>query len=156
MGVKVTDRDRGYAALMKRLKAEKLSLTVGVHEAEGSEPHGDEMTVADLATIHEFGLGHVPERSFLRAWADEQAEEIKKDLGGIGKAVAEGKLTAEQGLERFGSLAVGQIQQRIVAGIDPPLAEETVKRKGSSTPLVDTGQLKSSITYVVKKGDGES
>ncbi len=153
MAAKVVDRDRGYRELMKRLKAAKLSLTVGVHQTEGAEPHG-ELTVADIATIHEFGLGNVPERSFLRAWADENVEEIKKDLGGIGIAVVEGKLTAEQGLERFGVLAVGQIQKRIVAGIEPPLAPATIKRKGSSTPLVDTGQLKSAITYEVKKAAG--
>jgi hypothetical protein len=152
MSAKVVDRDRGYAALMKRLKAEKITLTVGVHEAEASEPHDGELTIGDLAAIHEFGLGHVPERSFLRAWADESVEENKNVLGDIGRAVAEGKYDLETGLDRFGVYAVGAIQRRIVEGIEPPLADETIKRKGSSTPLIDTGQLKSAITFEVKKG----
>ena len=31
----------------------------------------------------------------------------------------------------------------------PPLAESTIRRKGSSNPLIDTGQLRSSITWQV-------
>ena len=30
-------------------------------------------------------------------------------------------------------------------------AESTIKQKGSSKPLIDTGQLRKSITHVVKK-----
>ena len=42
------------------------------------------------------------------------------------------------------------MQARIVAGIAPPLAASTLKRKGrKSTPLILTGQLRSSLTYAV-------
>lgn len=54
-------------------------------------------------------------------------------------------------LERVGLWAQGSIQQRISDGIPPPNAESTIRRKGSSTPLIDTGQLRTSIKYRVKR-----
>lgn len=154
MASTVKDRDRGYAALMKRIRAAqgKPIVTVGIHEAEGGASHGeDDLSVAELGEIHEYGLG-VPERSFIRAWADENQQEHEGQLRKIGEAVVKGTVPSiEQGLERFGLLAVGQIQQRIADGIEPELAASTIAAKGSSTPLVDTGVLRSSITSKVSK-----
>jgi hypothetical protein len=41
------------------------------------------------------------------------------------------------------------VQMRISQGIPPALAQATVDRKKSSVPLVDTGQLRSAITWQV-------
>ena len=60
--------------MLKRTKklARQRGVTVGVHSGEGAAPSGDgALSVLDVATIHEFGLGHNPERSFVRAFADE-------------------------------------------------------------------------------------
>jgi hypothetical protein len=66
------------------------------------------------------------------------------------RTVIEGKRTSDQVLEILGQRAVGQIQERIASGIAPANAPSTVAKKGSSTPLIDTGVLRSSITYQVK------
>jgi hypothetical protein len=47
---------------------------------------------------------------------------------------------------------VGVIKQRIANGIAPPNSPYTIARKGSSKPLIDTGQLRNSITYQVEIG----
>lgn len=153
---KITDKDRGLKALFGQLKNSKhLVLTVGVHGPEGSEPHeGGGITVAQLATIHEFGLGRSPERSFIRAWADEKQADHMNALRAIGREVLKGTYSAMIGLERLGVLFVGEIQARISGGISPPLMGKTIERKGSSVPLIDTGQLRSSIRYRIKK-EGE-
>lgn len=167
-GGSVRDQDQGLDALIGRVKDSKgLVLTVGIHGPEGAEEHkapeGSDKpaggqdgeakppTVADIATVHEYGLGNNPERSWLRGWADEQKAQNEANMKKIGQAVVEGKFTAQTGLERAGNLFVGQIQARIVAGIAPPLTEQTIKRKGSSTPLVNTGQMKSAIRFKVGK-----
>lgn len=159
---KVRDIDKGFNALMKRLvsAADPTSLTVGIHEAEGSEQkkeeHGtSELTLVEIAAIHEFGLAEpdIPRRSFITDWADENAERHKGQLRTMAKAVIKGAVESEsQALERLGNLYVGEVQKRIAEGIEPPLAESTIKRKGSSKPLIDTGQLRSAVTYLVKKG----
>jgi hypothetical protein len=151
MSSRVTDTDKGYAAMRRRVTGAQAQLTVGIHEAEGaaSKEGADGTTVLEVAAYHEFGLG-VPRRSFIADWEDEAAEKHKQQLSAKAKAVIAGTVpSVEQGLERLGNLYVGEVQKRIADGIDPPLAESTIRRKDSSKPLIDTGQLRSSIAYRV-------
>ncbi len=108
----------------------------------------------EVATINEFGLG-VPERSFIRDWADQNQAKNEERLKAIGIQVLKGSYTVDVGLGRLGALFQGEIQQRISSGIAPPNAPSTIARKESSTPLIDTGQLRSSILWkVTKVGEG--
>jgi hypothetical protein len=43
------------------------------------------------------------------------------------------------------------MQQRIADRIDPPNAASTIKRKGSSVPLIDEGILRTSILGQVER-----
>jgi hypothetical protein len=144
----IRDVDKGYRKAIANAAALNAShgAKVGILE---DKPYDDGMTVADVAMIHEYGLGDAPERSWLRAWVDENQAAIEARLKTEVEAALFGKRTAEQAMERFGLWAVGEIKKRIIAGIGPALADETVKRKGSSTPLIDSGQLLSSITHQV-------
>lgn len=134
-----------------------LSVTVGIHAEEGAATHeGEAATVAEIGTFHEFGFG-VPQRSFIRAWADENEALNKKRLRKIAEAVKSGHISSPRtGLNRFGILAVGEIQERIANGIEPELAESTIRQKGSTVPLIDTGVLRSSITHRVGKAGASS
>lgn len=158
-GGHVDDKDHGFKKLRERIaKQGRVSVTVGIHEAEGSKPHEGQggLTVEDVGVFHEYGTVTIPQRSFLRGWADENETANKERLQKIAQAVLKGAIpSAEIGLERFGLYAVGSIQRRISDGIEPPLAASTIKRKGSSVPLIDTGQLRSSITHRIVKGSGE-
>lgn len=149
----VRDVDRGLKALLQRItpKAVTPAVEVGVLEGDGEQQYADsEATVLDVATWNEFGTEDIPARSFLRGWADENESANVERMRRIGQAVMQGKLpSVEAGLARFGVFAVGSIQKRIADGISPENAPSTVARKGSSTPLIDTGQLRSSITYRV-------
>lgn len=145
----VRDTDRGYRELVDRIFGlKKPKISVGILEGEGAQAHGD-TTVADVATINEFGLG-VPERSFLRAWFDENEERAYEALRRLFVSVVEGKRTKEQALDVFGLWVQGQIQQRMADGISPPNAASTIAKKGSSTPLINVGQLRSSVTFKVE------
>lgn len=144
------DVDYGYADLVNRiftLGAPKVS--VGIFETDGSKMYVDGATVLDVATFHEFGLG-VPERSFLRGWFDENIDRSVEALRRLLVSVIEGKRTKEQALELFGVWLQGEIQQRIAAGISPAITFETAHRKGSTVALIDTGQLRSSVTFKIE------
>ncbi len=147
----IVDKDHGANALIKAMlrAANGPELRVGILSkgAEAAEGSPD-LTVADVATFNEFGLG-VPERSFIRAWYDEQGAANRAKFRALSARVLRGELTQERMLEQLGLLFVGQIQQRITDGIAPENAESTKKQKGSSKPLIDTGQLRQSITYEV-------
>lgn len=136
---------------MKRIaKGKRAQITVGVHDTEGAATSGG-ATIADIAAFNEFGTERIPARSFIRAWADESIAENKRILSAIARNVVTGKATAEQGLDQAGLRFVGEIQNRISNGVQPPNAPSTIARKGSSTPLIDTGQLRSSIRHRVVK-----
>lgn len=163
---KMSDTDRGYRALIRRLLevAPRVSFTVGIHAAEGDAQYehptdrggpvdNTVITLSELGEIHEFGLG-VPQRSWLGDWFDENQPRLVKQISGVAKAVLKGKVDSLQnGFEQLGSLYVGEIQKRIAQRIDPPLSEYTIKKKGSSVPLIDTEQLRSAITFKVTTGD---
>lgn len=154
-GAKVTVKDNGYDALMKRLEdaaKKRINVTVGIHEDDGSQQHsGGGGTIAEVMARHELGLG-VPRRSFIGDYVDENEADLKNKLRQIGKAVVQGTVaSAEQGLDRFGLLQVGEVQRRIRDGIEPELDDSTIERKGSDTPLIDTGEGWSSIRHRIEK-----
>lgn len=150
--VAIKDEDRGYAALVKAVfELRKPRIDVGILEGDASHGEGG-ATILDIATWAEFGTQTEPARSFLRAWFDEDEEHLREVVGELLERVLRGELTKDQALEQLGAYAVGRVQQRIADGIDPPNAPSTVKHKGSSTPLIDTGLLRSSVSYKVDPG----
>jgi len=126
-------------------------VSVGIHEAEGAEPHKGTTgaTVAEIGGFHEFGFG-VPRRSFIADWFDQSLEQNRKTLFKICQPAVRNPEYLDTALTRFAAWAVGQVQARIAAGIEPPLAPSTLRQKArhghaKETPLIDTGQLRSSI-----------
>jgi phage gpG-like protein len=150
--------DKGYDALIKRTTemGKNGTLTVGIHAGPGSAPKDvpegqkapkSPVTVLDVANWMEFGTATIPARSFIRAWADENQEQCRKDIYDALRSVATGRqgMTYKRAFNLLGQKFVGMIQQRMAQGIPPPLKY----REG--TPLIDTGQLRSSVTYEVKR-----
>lgn len=120
-------------------------MEVGVLGQNAAREEGEGVTVAMVAEWAEYGIGQ-PERSWLRGWIDEAGPEIERRMAAETRAVLAGTRTQAQAHARLGAWAVGEIQLRISRGIAPENAQSTIDRKGSSTPLIDTGQLRSSIT----------
>lgn len=143
--VRIKDTDKGLKAVVKRLNTGMGSVAVGVF-ADKSGAYKGGTTVVQVAEIHEFGLG-VPRRSFIADWADQNRGAINAQLKNLAIGIASNQITAPQARELFGTWAVGEVQKRISSGIPPALAESTIKRKGSSTPLIDSGQLRANVTF---------
>lgn len=153
MAVEIKDVDHGYEALRRRVFGfGDPKLSVGILEGQGGEEAkgSSGATLLEIAIDNEFGTDRIPARSFVRAWFDESKAEIKAQLRNVMIGIIKGKLTKEQALERVGLWAAGQMQARIARGIAPPNAEATVRQKGSSTPLIATGQLRGAISYKVE------
>lgn len=157
MSVTITDRDNGWRAMLERAHelAKKGPLVkVGILDdapkdvAPGSSPSA--YTLVEVAAVHEFGSEHVPQRSFLRATIDSKGAELKRLLNVVATNAFQGKTTLKQGLGQVGAKAAAWVQRAIAQGVPPPLAESTIARKGSSKPLIDTGQLRSAITHRVE------
>jgi hypothetical protein len=159
---KVTKNTKGLDALVKRVTPlSKYEAHVGILASKGgttahvgAASKGQTITLLELAAIHEFGSpkANIPERSFIRSTFNNPAgqEELKRVYAKLAKAVMNGKMTAEKALELLGMQAM--VKNTILSGegVPPPNAISTIIAKGSSRPLVDTGQLVGSITYEVR------
>lgn len=161
----VRDVDQGAKKLIADLKAlGKLRVRVGVladgpkktAATDGGRAKGTRATLLEVAAVHEFGApaAGIPQRSFIRATVDLRQAEIAKTQEALAAQVAAGAVAPRAALERLGAAVGGMIQARIAEGIGPALKPATIARKGSDKPLVDTGQLRSSVTWQV--GDGGS
>jgi hypothetical protein len=144
--VSIRDRkDPKYDRIIREFSAVRNAhITVGVHAAEGAASDGG-ATVADIAEWNEFGTDRIPSRSFIGSWFDEREKRFPAAI----KAEIEGAVRRGTSVtEAFQTLAVtfqADVQRRIAQGIEPANTDSTIKRKGSSTPLIDTGVLRSAI-----------
>lgn len=126
-------------------------VVVGVPENKSSRNDG-ELGNADIAFIHEMGdpARDLPERSFLRSTMAERRQAYQELAAKVMRKVLAGDMTVEHALELIGLAAAGDVQETIEQGEFAPLAPETIRRKGSSKPLIDKGQLRQSITSEVR------
>lgn len=157
----VDTRDNGYRRLFENIADArgKTLIRAGVFEgpprrAEHGE-HSEPLTNAEVAAVQEFGIGHNPERSFIRSTVDAKQDEINTRLRAVGGGVFKGREEVQNEAGLFGEWFVGEMKRRIISNeITPPDSPETIARKGSSTTLVDSAQLLSSLTFDVKQGGG--
>lgn len=156
---KVIDIDKGWRGILQRVVAaaqEKKMVTVGIQGSEADEDHGGISNVR-LAGVHEFGAEiqtsrgviKIPERSFIRSTVDDNAG-YKEPIAALAGKVLIGALTAGKALALLGEKVSSDMKRKIEKGIDPPNAQSTIDAKGSKKPLIDTAQMKNSITYEVK------
>lgn len=145
-------KDTGNKNLNKlaaELKKSGKYVKVGLPDS----PHRDSgLTLAQLGGIHEYGApgAGIPERPFLAVAIRKELDDLMR-LNIINlKLILHNGQTFEGALEQLGLMAQGKVQQYIVDGDFAPLQPATIARKGSSKPLIDTGQMRQSITFVVE------
>jgi hypothetical protein len=154
MRTRLTIKDKGLARLLKVSEslARKPYVKVGVMGDSARAPREGNVDTIALAVIHEFGVPQrrIPARPFLRSTFDAKKSAWNSLLSRMALGVVRGKLTVEQALGLLGQRAAADVKLRITTGSNfVPNAPMTIARKGSSRPLVDTGRLVASISYVV-------
>ena len=102
-----------------------------------------------IAAVHEFGSpSHgIPERPFLRVAVQRNRQKYVR-LNRINLVkMLRGQATVDQALGQLGEMAKGDVQTEIRSGVFAPLKPATIKRKGSSRPLIDTDQMEQSVAW---------
>lgn len=151
MSVIVKDRVDDILAAVRELGARDVK--VGFPEKTGSR--GDELNNPTLAYIHEYGAPEagIPERPFLVVGVESALPAVTKIMRDGAKAALTGRNTANQTLNTVGLVAQGAVQKKIVDGPFVPNTPETIRRKGSDRPLIDTGALRQAASYVIEDKD---
>lgn len=145
------DRVREVRAAGKKLGLTGRSIKHQVNQVKKTAPVSLDMSIAEIAEIHEFGAPRagIPERSFLRAGLDEGREKIAEVISRLLVQVMARKVLPRKACEILGMAGKTLVQQKLIRGPFVPLKQRTIELKGSSRPLIDTGQLRRSIDYEV-------
>lgn len=107
--------------------------------------------IVSIGIWNHFGTSRgTPPRPFLANAVRDHAGDYRDAMKKSAKAILAGSTTLRGTLSKLGIFAQGHIRAEIIALKAPPNAPSTIRRKGSSNPLVDTGRLGQSITYKVE------
>lgn len=131
------------------IELSKKQIVVGVIDSSTRE---DGLTNADLLAIHEFGSVKqgIPERPVMRTTIANNKQVISDALS---KKVAEclkGDLSADEAYSHVGIVAKNAVLDTFNSNHFAPNKLNTIKRKGSSKQLIDTGALRASINFEVR------
>lgn len=115
-------------------------------------PAGTDGELVMRGAVHQFGSEkrNIPPRPWLDKGAEQGADKYKKLAKNKITDVVTGDLSVDKYYQTLGEISVAEVRKYLRNGDFTPLSPATIKRKGSSKPLIDTGQLRNSVTYEVK------
>jgi len=132
---------------ISRLREMSKNVLVGYPEETGNYNEGT--SIAMVAAVHEFGTDTVPARPTLRPGVANARKDIEGFISEQAPLVIDGSADPESVMTGVGAIAQASVQQEIRDLKAPPNKPATVKRKGSSNPLIDTGEMRGAVTFVV-------
>lgn len=152
MALKVIDKGfDNYKDAFKGLDSKKVA--VGLFAKVGDE-------VLTKGIVNEFGAragknGNVviPERSFIRSTYNKNIKKVARRFTQIAKSISDGNYNVNKKLKLIGLEQEAAIKQTIVDLRSPPNAPSTIKSKGSSNPLIDTGEMRNKISSELRKNE---
>lgn len=135
-----------YAKSIVESKSSYVAVGLPTESATGKiYPKGQ--TVIEIGAHHEFGTDDIPQRSFLKLPFELKQDEIGKLTKALYSDVLTGKKSVEKALATIGikaqNISVDAFRSNGYGSWEP------VQHGG--TPLIDTGTLRNSISYVVRK-----
>ena len=135
------------------LKKRALDIAKGVRKVATMEVRVGSSTQSKLLYIHCNGspANNIPPRNVLQAAANDKnsSKEVRAQMRSAVMRALIGDLNGvDAAYEKAGMLAVTAVKSQFGI-IPPPLKPETIRRKGSSATLIDTGSLMNSIDYQV-------
>jgi hypothetical protein len=150
--VNIKDDKKLWDKIEKEIEKTKFSFVeVGYPTSDAKKVNHDgeeeENTVVEVAALMEFGspADKIPPRPTLIPTFDEQKGKAFEALKSFYGEVLEGKKTTEQALSLIGLFLQRKVVEKINNLFSPPLSRVTIELKGSSKPLIDTGQMRQSV-----------
>ena len=147
-----TEHNGGLKGFLERFREiGKPKVYIGVPASKNGMHEGG-INMATLLAIHVLGAPSrgIPQRDPLRPPLIANAQRYSDLLAlGLKNALANGtdpKLV----YEKIGIVATNDVYDYFVTGNFKPLNQKTIDRKGSSKPLIDSEELRGSITYEVR------
>jgi len=164
MGISITDTITEEGKNIQKMLEElvEMEVCVGFRHEKGKKVEQEErgtkkkkkkekkVDVCNIALWNEFGTETIPSRPFLRKSVDENRTVIDDMLDKSARTLLSGQ-PVQRVLNRLGSFQKGLVQKKIVEGSYVPNALSTIRKKGSSRPLIDGGRMRQSVHYVIRR-----
>ena len=145
---KLTPEGAKYIKALQDLDG--LEVAVGFQAGQGTYEDGTDLV--EVVAYNEFGTSTIPPRPFMKQSFENHPDKLGEIREQIIKRLLSGA-SAEQAMNEAGVFLKGLMQEEIVTGEFVPNAPSTIKKKGSATPLIDTGQMRQSVNYIVRKSE---
>lgn len=167
----VIERDLGWKSIVTELKLIDNSFTkVGFPEnaapgqpnrkVKGKQISSNMSEIATIAAFNEFGTTggmstrsggivlNIPPRPFMSTSFDENVEDLNQIKGVFLGYVIDGTLSVRRALALIGEWMMTKTKKKILDIRFPANAPETIRRKKSDNPLIDTGQMINTVNHV--------
>lgn len=147
--LKTIDRDFGLEKIFKTLGSlGQKTLKVGIQD--DGELSKNQERISQIAYKNEYGIG-VPARPAHRKAYDENQSKLDSLLKRLTLGVLENKIDEEKLLKILGETHQGFVREMITNLRQPPNSPLTIKLKKSDNPLIDTGQTRQSVRWIIEK-----
>jgi hypothetical protein len=150
------DKTPAVMAALKSLEGRRV--LVGFPRETANRDDG-ELSNPSRAYILNYGApeSNIPARPFMEPGIVAARDKIERYFRGAADSVMAGKPeAAEKGLNAAGLTAVASIKDKINSNLPPPLAARTIAERKArgvtrTNTLVDTGEMRNAVTYLVEK-----
>lgn len=132
-------------AVLQKLKLQFGTVEVGFFKGSAKYKGGKDVTT--VARDNDQGTKRIPERPFMIPAGNKAAN---KTINITVHSIA-GGMDEQQALSKAAIMFKNAIQREITNLKEPPNAESTILKKGSSNPLIDTGLMRSKVEWKFKK-----
>jgi hypothetical protein len=105
------------------------------------------MDMAALGAVHEFGSPRagIPERSWMRSTFREKSGKWANMVVDAVWSMVKHGTSFVSSMRAVGEFAASDMRRKITTLREPPNSPVTIANKGSSNPLIDTGELRQNI-----------
>lgn len=117
---------------------------------------GTKSTTSSRSGGINIGSGSIPPRPFMSTSFDENKSDLQIVKKKLYQAIIDGKINTPEALKIIGEWMTNKVKAKIRSLRTPPNAPYTIRKKKSSNPLIDLGQMINSVTHTetIKIGGG--
>lgn len=120
-------------------------------EGVGNPHYKSGASILQVAIWNNFGTETIPRRAFMELAATTIQPKYRQMLRDAVKRLNAGELKIETVLKAGGAMGEAEVRKAIDDGGWDPNSPETMARKGSEVPLIDSGDMRKYATHIIRE-----
>lgn len=154
MEVKTIHKNPNFAAKLKKIAASYKNKVAAVGFPNSlHKKYENGASIINVAIWNNYGTDTIPARDFMTPANAEIKVKWKDMTKDAIKLINAGRLNPLTVLKAGAQEAEACIKASITELHEPPNAPATIRKKGDNNPLIDTGQMRDSVTSVIRENN---